>query len=109
MPDPTNFESRLADAMRRYADRAPTDVDAMALAREIASGSTETRRQRPSWWPFGQTTHVPERSRTMLIASGVTAVVAIATLAASYALIGQPVDQVETRLGATSPERVSDD
>ena len=55
MPDPNTFESRLADAMRRYSDQAPTDVDAMALAREIASGSAEEVHRRPRWWPFGRT------------------------------------------------------
>ena len=65
MPDPTNFEARLADAMRRYADRAPTDVDAMALAAEIASASAEETHRRPRWWPFGHKPHENERSRTM--------------------------------------------
>ena len=45
----------------------------------------------------------------MLIASGVTAVATIATLAIGYALIGQPIDEVETRPAATSPELVGDD
>ena len=109
MPDPNDFEPRLADAFRRYSNQAPTNVDAVALAREIASGKTTESRQHPRWWPFGRTNQKPGRSRNMIIASGVTAVVAIATLAASYALIGQPIDEVETRPAATSPELVGDD
>ena len=37
MSDPTTFESRLATALGRYADPAPVQVDAAALARELAS------------------------------------------------------------------------
>jgi hypothetical protein len=87
MPDPNTFESRLADAMRRYSDQAPTDVDAMALAREIASGSAEEVHRRPRWWPFGRTHQEQGRSRTMFIASGATAVLAIAVVGSSLALL----------------------
>lgn len=87
MPDPNNFEPRLADAFRRYSNQVPTDVDAMALAREIASGKTKESRQHPRWWPFGRTIPEPERSRTMFIASGATAVLAVALVGSSLALL----------------------
>lgn len=35
MPDPTTFETRLADAFARYVATAPTEVDAAALARSV--------------------------------------------------------------------------
>ena len=87
MSDPNTFESRLADAMRRYSDQAPTDVDAVALAREIANSSTEEVHRRPRWWPFGQAHQEQGRSRTMFIASGATAVLAIAIVGSSLALL----------------------
>ena len=87
MPDQTNFEARLSDAMRRYANRAPTDVDAMALAAEIASASTKEGRRHPRWWPFGSTDPSHERSRTMFIAMGATAALSIALVGGSLALL----------------------
>jgi hypothetical protein len=38
--DPRTFEARLRRALIRYADRCPDDVDAVALAREIAASSS---------------------------------------------------------------------
>ncbi|MCJ7710689.1 MAG: WD40 repeat domain-containing protein [Chloroflexi bacterium] len=38
MPEPTTFESRLADAFDRYTDAAPRRVDARVLAAELAAG-----------------------------------------------------------------------
>lgn len=87
MPDPNTFESRLADAMRRYSDRAPTDVDAMALAREIASAPAEEARRHPRWWPFGQNERAQERSRTMFIATGAAMALSIALAGGGLALL----------------------
>jgi galactose oxidase-like protein len=37
MSDQTMFETRLGDALRRYADAAPAEIDSMALATRVAS------------------------------------------------------------------------
>lgn len=87
MSDQTNFEARLGDAMRRYADRAPTDVDAMALAAEIVSASTTKDLRHPRWWPFGQKNDQEGRSRTMFIAIGTTAALSVALVGGSLALL----------------------
>ena len=50
MPDANEFERRLADAFRRYAGRVPTDIDASALAREIATASTHDTDRHPRFW-----------------------------------------------------------
>ena len=42
MTDPTTFETRLTDALRRYADRVPTEVDATRLVRALVSVSTSS-------------------------------------------------------------------
>lgn len=105
MPDPSNFEPRLADAFRRYSNQVPTDVDAMALAREIASGKTTESRQHPRWWPFGRTNREPERSRTMFIASGATAVLAVALVGSSLALLS--VAPRDDEAAATAPAIVA--
>ena len=94
MPDQNAFETRLADAFRRYANQVPTDVDAMALAREIASGSTEERRRQPRWWPFGSSKRTHERSGTMLIATGATAALSIALVGGSFVLLVNDRSQV---------------
>ena len=112
MPDPTNFETRLADAMRRYAERAPTDVDATALAREIATGQTEKRPQRPHWWPFGPERAAidtpPRRSHIMSITAGV-ATIAIVALGATYAFVGLPDESTTQQPAAIGPDIVGDD
>lgn len=87
MPDQTNFEPRLADALRRYANRAPADIDALALAAEIASASTTEGRRHPRWWPFGSDDPTQERSRTMFLAMGATAALSIALVGGSLALL----------------------
>ena len=38
MTEPTRFETRLTDAVDRYADRAPIDVDPIALTQRLAGG-----------------------------------------------------------------------
>ncbi len=102
MPDQTTFEARLADAMRRYADRAPADVDAMALAAEIANASTPETHRRPRWWPFGHPNQEQERSRTMFIAIGSAAALSVALVGGSLALL--IADPEEDTAPAITPE-----
>ena len=42
MPDHTTFEARLGDALERYADQIPTDVDAVAFVRATRSAPART-------------------------------------------------------------------
>jgi hypothetical protein len=105
MPDPQTFEPRLADALRRYARRAPTDVDAMALAREIATTSTQERR-RSKWWPFARNTQTQGRSRSMFTATRIAAVVTLVALGSGLALSGfvsGPGDEATGPPGAEAP------
>ena len=46
MTDPTTFETRLAEAFGRYADRMPVDVDAAAV---VGWGAADRVRARRGW------------------------------------------------------------
>ena len=72
MPDPTTFEARLQDAFDRYADAAPVDVNADALAAAIAED------RRSSGWATRTTLTV----RRAVSASRATAIVLVALLLA---------------------------
>jgi hypothetical protein len=107
MPDPNDFEARLADAFRRYAGRVPTDVDAVALAREIATASAHHAGRHRRWWPSGQTPTVIGRTQPMF--SPATAIIAGALVLGlgGVMLIAQPFDQRTSPPGAatdTAPE-----
>jgi WD40-like Beta Propeller Repeat len=49
MNEQTSFETRLGYAMRRYADRAPVDVDAMALTAAVADVHGRVGRRTTPW------------------------------------------------------------
>jgi len=81
VPDHNAFESRLADAMRRYAQRVPVDVDALALAREIADPSTHDAGHGRRWWPLrnartgmGTTRAIPDLGAAAVAAALVVAI-----------------------------------
>jgi hypothetical protein len=107
MPDPTDFEARLADAFRRYAGRVPTDVDAMALAREIATASAHDSRRRRKWWPFGQARETTGRTQTMFSPAKVITAAALVFGIGGVLLIAQPFGQeAEVAPGAESADYV---
>jgi hypothetical protein len=93
MPDRSDFEARLADAFRRYAGRVPTDVDAAALAREIATASAHDSRRRRRWWPFGQAHETTRRTQTMLSPAKAITAAALVFGVGGVLLIAQPFDQ----------------
>jgi hypothetical protein len=87
MPEPRPFEDRLADALRRYSDLAPTEIDAMALARDIATTSPRALQRRPRWWPSWASTLPTGRFTTMFTPSRIAVAVSIITLGTGLALI----------------------
>lgn len=50
MTDPTTFETRLAEAFGRYADRMPVEVDAAAVVGWAAVDRARARRRWPGTW-----------------------------------------------------------
>ena len=106
MPDPQTFESRLAEAMSRYAQRAPVDVDAMALAREISAASTREAGWRSRWWTLARSTQTQGRSRSMFTATRLAAVVTLVALGSGLTLSGLltgPRDEAIGPPGAEEP------
>jgi hypothetical protein len=81
--DRTDLETRLARDLPRYAERCPVDVDAMALAREIARSSAADRQRVRRWWPLGRPSQsIPRRNEPM------TGVLKLAAAAAILAVAG---------------------
>ena len=75
MSDSTTFESRLATALGRYADLAPVQLDAAALAREVAS-------RRPA---HSRSSAHPEGRR---VARLIVALVVVLLLATAVVVVG---------------------
>jgi hypothetical protein len=107
MPDPYDFEARLADAFRRYAGRVPADVDATALAREIASASARGSRRRRKLWPFGQAHETTRRTQIMFSPAKAITATALVFGVGGVLLIAQPFGpQAEVAPGAESADYV---
>lgn len=104
MPDPTGFESRLADAFRRYSGRVPTYVDATALAREIATASAHDTGRHPGWWLFGQTHTIIRRTQIMLSPVKTITGAALVVAIGGVMLIAQPFQQRSSVPGAATDD-----
>jgi hypothetical protein len=81
----------LRRALVRYADRCPDDVDAVALAREIAASSPSAGRDISIPWPLWQSHGTNPAGRTLSMAGTFKLVAAVAALAAvGWAIAGGP-------------------
>lgn len=104
MPDPNEFERRLADAFRRYSGRVPTYVDATALAREIATASAHDTDRHPRWWPFGQTHTIMRRTQIMLSPAKAITAGALVFAIGGGMLIARPFQQQSSVPGAATDD-----
>ena len=82
MPDPRLFEARLRRALIRYADRCPDDIDAVALAREIAASSPSTGRGLSIPWPRWRSRGTNSAGRTISMTGAFKLAAAVAVFAA---------------------------
>jgi hypothetical protein len=105
VPDPRLFEARLRRALIRYADRCPDDVDAVALAREIAASSSSAGRAVNLPWPIGRSrqTRPAGRTHSMAGASKLAAAIAVFATAAWVATGGTGPGPGPFQAGAPSP------